>query len=177
MVNKVALNTITLRYSGLFDFDGMYAAITDWAKNYSFIWHETDYKHKVPSSAGAEQELKWVMEQDVTEYVNYKIVIEVHIWDMLDVEVDVEGKKKSLANARLYLLITPTVTFDYAKLFAGSKFVEKLGKWYYRLLHKDLEGKHIDGLWYRTFNLQALIKKYFDLQSKKYAYKGYLGED
>mgnify|MGYP006415683771 CR=1 FL=1 len=44
---------ITLRYHGLFDFDGMYAAVIDWAKNYGFKWHEKDYKHKVPSPSGA----------------------------------------------------------------------------------------------------------------------------
>ena len=32
-------------------------------------------------------------------------------------------------------------------------------------------------IYYRMWNLQAIIKKYFDMQTKKYAYKGYLGED
>ena len=42
---------VTLQFNGLFDFDGMYAAIIDWAKNYGYMWNEYDYKHKVPSLA------------------------------------------------------------------------------------------------------------------------------
>ena len=34
-----------------------------------------------------------------------------------------------------------------------------------------------DQLWYRTWNAHALLKKYFDMQSKAHPYKGYLGEN
>ena len=53
-----------LRYSGIFDFDGLYAAVIDWAKNYNFMWHEVDYKHKVPNPLGAEQEWKWLLTKE-----------------------------------------------------------------------------------------------------------------
>ena len=96
---------ITLRYSGLFDFDGMYAAIVDWAKNYGYMYHEADFKHKVPSPSGAEQEFKWILTKKVTEYLKYEIWITVHMWDLLEVEVEENGKKKPLSNARLYLWI------------------------------------------------------------------------
>ena len=55
------LPRITLRYNGIFDFNGFYVAVTDCSKNYGYMWHEVDYKHKVPSAEGAEQELKWLL--------------------------------------------------------------------------------------------------------------------
>src|SRR3989338_429178 len=72
---------ITLRYNGIFDFDGFYNAVTDWAKNYGFMWHESSFKHKVPSPEGAEQELAWQMTKKVTEFIEYTIIFTIHMWE------------------------------------------------------------------------------------------------
>ena len=108
---------LTLRYNGLFDFDGLYAAVIDWAKNYNFMWHEVDYKHKVPSPSGAEQELKWMMTKQVTEFIHYSIIFTIHIWDMLEVQVENDGRKRALTTARLYIWIDGTLTYDWQKRF------------------------------------------------------------
>ena len=169
------LNKITLRYNGLFDFDGMYAAVTDWAKNYGYMWHEVDYKHKVPSPAGAEQEMTWLMTKNITEYVRFEILLIVHIWDLTEVQVERNDKQVSLSNARLYILMNGTVKFDYGGIGKGGKFTKWLGEKYYKYTSKNLSG-YLDQLYYRMWNLHAILKKYFDMQTKKYEYKGYLGE-
>ena len=171
-----ALPKITLRYHGLFDFDGLYAAVIDWAKNEGFIWHEKAYKHKVPSPAGAEQEIDWEISKNVTEYIKYTILFTLHIWDLLEVEVDADGKKKTLSNARIYIIINGSITTDWQGRFEkGSRFAQMLGKWYNKTVN-PVEQMYFDQLYYRIWNLHAIIKKYFDMQTKKYAYKGYLGE-
>ncbi|MBU0470262.1 MAG: DUF515 domain-containing protein [Nanoarchaeota archaeon] len=172
----IKMEPITLRYTGLFDFDGLYAAITDWGKNYGYIWHETTYKHKVPTPAGAEQEIKWVMEKNVTEYIKYKFEILVHTWDQKEVEVEINGQKRMMTTAKVELVIKGTLTYDRQEIFKGGKFTALLGKWYEWKLIKQVETVYWDQLHYRTWNLHALIKKYFDMQKGKYAYKGYLGE-
>ena len=103
-MGTISLNPITLRYNGLFDFDGMYAAIIDWAKNYGYLWFERSYKHKVPGPQGAELEFEWVMTKNITEYINYDILIIVHTWDTKEVEVEVDGKKKKLTQSHRRLL-------------------------------------------------------------------------
>ena len=170
------LPSITLRYNGLFDFDAMYAMIIDWAKNYGYMWHERTYKHKVPSPKGAEQEFVWQMTKDVTEYVHHDIMFSVHMWDLTEVQVEIDGKPKSLSNARLYIVISGTLKSDWQGKFKGSKLAEKLGQWFGKISEKEMDS-YTDALYYRVWNLQALMKKYFDMQSKKYQYKGYLGEN
>jgi len=171
------LPPIIIRYVGLFDYDGLYAAIMSWAKNYGYMWHEVVYKHKVPSPAGAEQEFLWIADKNVTEYIAYKIVFKVKGRNLSEIEVDVDGKKKTLTNGRMHIEISGIVTYDWQKKFGGSKMAKWLGKTYQKLYSKDLEGIYIDNLYYRLWNLQALIKNYFDMQTKKYAYKDYLAED
>lgn len=176
-MSSLPLPQITLRYEGPFDFDGMYAAIIDWAKNYGYLWLETVYKHKVPSPKGAELEFLWEMTKNVTEYISYKITFTVHTWDTTEVEITVDGKKKTLTNSRIHLLIEGKIETDWQKRFSGNKFAQKLGGWYEKLMGKNIEAIYWDQLYYRIWNLHALLKKYFDLQSKKYQYKGYLKEN
>lgn len=174
-IEPIEMRPVILQYTGLFDFDGMYAALIDWAKNYGYHWHERVYKHKVPD-VGAEQEFVWMMTKKATEFVHFKIELNVHTWDMQDVDVAVEGKKKALTNVRMLMRITGMLTLDWQKRFGGSKFREFLGRTYYKLLKKDFESVYYDMLYYRIWNLHAVLKKYCDMQSKYYAYKGYLKE-
>lgn len=168
---------MTIQYNGLFDFDGLYIAIIDWAKHYGYMWHEIDYKHKVPQPTGAEQEWRWSLTKNVTDFIRFEIIFTVHSWDLREVEVVVNGKKKPLSNARISIKMHGEVKWDWQKKFSGSKFSEWLGKIYERLIQKDLESVWHDQLYYRMINLQSLIKKYFDVQSKKNMYEGYLGEN
>lgn len=167
---------VTLRYSGLFDFDGLYATIIDWAKNYGYRWHEIDYKHKVPSPKGAEQEFKWLLELKVDEFMSYEYFFTVHIWDLLDVEVETNGKKKILSNGRVYIWIDTKMKWDRQNRFEkGGRFAKWLGKLYNRILEREITG-YADQVYYRLMNLHAVIKTYFDMQAKKHAYKPYLGD-
>ncbi len=176
MGEKARLSPILIKYQGLFDFDLLYATMVDWAKNYGYMWHEKTYKHKVPSPMGAEQEIDWEIEKKVTEYVKYTIKFKMHIFDLTEIEVDNNGKKKSLSNGRMLIKLEGIVEADYDGIFAHGSLAQKLGAWYNKLWGKNFENYYIDGLWYRMWNLQALVKKMLDMQTKKYAYKNYLGE-
>jgi len=167
---------IILRYNGLFDFDAMYAAVIDWTKNYGYIWHEKAYKHKVPNPKGAEQELEWEMSININEYVKYSITFSIHAWELNEVDVDIDGKKKTLSNGRLYMVINGKVECDWQNKFGTSKFGAWLGEKYFQLMMKNISLEYADGLYYRMWNLHALLKSYFDMQSKKQTYKNYLGE-
>jgi len=175
-MGKVSLPQITLRYNGVFDFDSLYAEVTEWAKTYGYMWHESSFKHKVPGPEGAEQELAWQLTKKVTEFIKYDILFTIHMWEVKDVPV--EGRKNPLMRARLYLIINGTIEYDWQKKFGGSKFTQLLGKWYMKLPHMNpIETVYFDQLYYRIWNLHAQIKKYFDMQAKKHPYKDYLAED
>lgn len=165
-----------LRFSGIFDFDGLYAAIIDWAKNYNFMWHEVDYKHKVPNPSGAEQEWKWLLTKEVTEYYAYEILFTVHSYDLQEVSVEVDGKTRTLTKGRIYMFIDGKIITDYAKKFSGSKFKEWMGKYYAKAYDPETSDQW-DKLHYRILNLHAILKKYFEMQTQKHPYKGYLREN
>ena len=169
---------IRIRYNGIFDFDALYAAMIDWAKNYGYIWEEETYKHKVPSPAGAEQEWGWHVDKDVSDYLHFKILILGHLWDMKEVEVEKDGKRKKLISGRFEIVMIGMMTTDWQKRWGKNKLSKFLGKIYEKyVIVKELENIYGDQLWYRMYNLQAVLKKFFDMQTKWHEYKRYLGED
>jgi hypothetical protein len=160
---------IITRYDGLFDLDGLYAAIIDWCKNYGFRWHEKDYKHK----KGGEVEWAWEMTKKVTRYVTYKYTLTIHMWDMK--EVPVEGKSKPLTNARLYIWIDSEIGTDWQNRESKlGRFGGWLGKIYDKRVFSGELADHYDIVWYKAYDLQSVIKKYFDMETKKNEYAGYL---
>ena len=173
-MGRKSLPKITLRYNGLFDFDRLYSTIIDWAKTYGYMWHERQYKHKV-SGLGAEQEFIWELTKNVNEYINFKIIFEVHGWDLVELEMEQNGQKKPMTSGRIYLVMNGTLTWDWQEKFAKGRFAKLLGKWYEKITAKDIS-LYIDQLYYRMWNLHALLKKYFEMQTKKHTYKGYLRE-
>ena len=170
------INRSIIRYNGLFDFDGMYAAIIDWAKNYGFMWHEVDYKHKVPSPEGAEQEWVWTMTKEVNDFIHYKYQLKVHMWEMQEVEVEIDDKKKILTKGRIYFWIDGDMTYDWQNRFKGSRFKEWMGKFYEKVKDPELSD-YWDTIKYRGLQLNALIKKYFDMQAKHNSHVVYLKEN
>jgi len=175
-MGKVEFDPMFIRYTGLFDFDGLYILISDWGKNYGYLMHEREYKHK--AAEGAEQEVAWVLSKNVTDYVSFEITIEVHTYDVNEVIVEVgAGKKKPLANGRIQIKMWGVVQTDWQKRFGKTPFTKRLGKWYEAIKDKEIGDAYIEKLNYRTINLHALIKKHLELQTKKHAYKSYLGEN
>ncbi len=169
---------ILIRYRGLFDFEGLYQAMADWFKRYRYILHEETYKHKVPSPLGAEQEIHWYAEIDVTEYIRFRIDVDFHLWDMTEIEVVRNGKKKILTSARLEIRIRGKLITDWQGKFEKNRFTRALRHLYNEyMLRREIESYWGDMLIYRMFNLQAYIKKYLDMQAQHSAYEGYLGEN
>ncbi len=164
-------NPIYIRYTGLFDFDELYASIVDWGKGYGYQWFERNYKHKVPKPDGAEQEFVWLLGRDINEFVRYEINIETHLWDMVEVEVDTGKKKKKLTNARIEILITGKVVFDIEGKYADSnRWVQMFGQLYKKVVQKEFEVQHWDNLYYRIYSLSSMIKKKLDVEGKKKIY-------
>ena len=133
MVKKVPIGKpVIIKYKGLFDFDGLYNLISQWIKSSGFWFHEKTYKHKVPSPAGAEEEIIFQGTREKTELYKHTIDVYIHIWDMTEVEVEIGGKKKTLTNARIEIVINGLIEVDYDNKFQKNAFLAGLFNFYTR---------------------------------------------
>lgn len=174
----VPFRKLIVRYKGIFDMEGLYRLIVQWLKSRRYWFHETTYKHKIPSPFGVEEEIRFRAERKVDEYHEYDVDIYFHLWNMQEVEVIKDGKKVKLIKARLDITITGTMTLDYQGRFDKSPFYQKLRHFYHAYMIKDkIEFVWYDTFYYRLIKLQALIKDYLDMQAKSHEYEGYMGDN
>jgi hypothetical protein len=167
-----------LRYKGLFDFDGLYNTMVQYLKANRYWFHEYKYKHKVPSPLGAEQEIFWKGEKKITEYIQYRILVAFHLWEVTEVEVVQKGVKKTLTNARMEIQLRGWMDIDYEKRYETSTFLQNLKDFYNKyIVRRELESIYWDTLHYRCQKFLSVIKDYLDMQAKGYEYRGYLGDN
>lgn len=171
------LPPLRIKYKGLYDMDGLYLLIVQWIKARRMEFHETAYKHKVPSPMGAEQEISFTGEREVNEYVKFSLDVDMHLWDMTEVEVEKDGVKKKLTNARIEIVLSGNIELDYEEMWKQSNFFMKLRDWFYTyILDKEIGAFYLDPWYYRVQRLHTQIKDFLDMQAKGYAYEMYLGD-
>ncbi|MBW2992009.1 hypothetical protein KY345_02210 [Candidatus Woesearchaeota archaeon] len=177
MSKDYKLPALLVRYKGVLDLEGLYRVIVQWLKARRYWFHETTYKHKVPSPFGAEEEIRFVGERKCTEYYKHQIMIYTHVWGQQEVEVIKEGKKQKLIKCKVEFRIQGTLITDYQGRFERNAFTRKLRDFMHKHLIKErLENIWGDELYYRTLKLQAVIKDYIDMYTKSHEYRGYLGD-
>lgn len=175
---KLSTKKFIIRYKGLFDFDGLYNMMVQYLKARRYWIQEAKYKHKVPSPSGAEQEIRWTGNAKVNDYIMYDVIIDLHLWDMTEVEVIKEGVKKTLTNARIELIFQGFITIDYEKRFDVSPFWQGIKDWYNKYITKeDIESIYGDTLHYKMQHFVDNVKQFLDMQAKGYEYAGYIGDN
>lgn len=157
---------VQFRYEGLCDFNGLYAAVVDYAKHYGYMWQEKAYKHKVPGPAGAEQEFVWILSRDVNEELSCNITLNVHAWDMKDMVV--EGKP--FTHLRLEIVFTSSMTIDPHKTFRSTQWARPLYNLYWRFRTRDFYLGPLDNFYVEVLGLRNRLMTFCDMKSNKSAY-------
>ena len=178
MTDKIPTRKFTIRYKGLFDFDGLYNLMVQWMKSRRYWFHETKYKHKVPSPKGAEQEMTFEGNKKITDYMMYDLKVDIHIWEMTEVEVVHKGVKKNLTNGRMEIIFMGYLTTDFAKRWTGNKLFELISHFYEQYIAKEeIESIYWDTIHYKTQHFVNVVKEFLDMEAKGYEYAGYMGDN
>jgi hypothetical protein len=146
-------------YAGIFDYDKLVRVIAQWYADMGYEFHENNFKHKVPSPAGCEQEFKLSGWRKVSEYVMYWVHIETHIWELKDIDVVINGEKKKMSKGKVMLRFISDVWLDYNNKFNTSttaKIQTFLNKYVW---YKQITGGWDDECYYRMYKLHRIVKE------------------
>ena len=167
----VPLNVHYIKHYGIFDLNGMYQMIYNWFVDRGFEVQERKFKHKVPSAAGEEEEIWWSAWIRETDYIKNWIDIVFFFYDIKEVEVVKEGKKKKLTRARVLIEINGKVETDWQGKWQRSAFLSQLQKFYEKfIIKKDIDTIWWDKLYYNMLKLHASIKEWLDQEAKANAF-------
>jgi len=175
--NKIPTRKFTIRYKGLFDFDGLYNLMVQWMKSRRYWFHEQKYKHKVPTPKGAEQEMTFFGTKKVTDYIEYDLKVDIHIWEMTEVEVIHKGVKKTLTNGRMELQFRGYCNLDFEGRWETNRAFQVLKHFYNQYIAKEeIESIFWDTIQYKTQHFMNVVKEFLDMEAKGYEYAGYMGD-
>ncbi len=160
-----------IKHHGIFDLNGMYQMIYNWFVDRGFEVIEKKFKHKVPTPAGMEEEIWWDAWIKETDYMKNWIHIIFFFYEIKEVDVVKEGKKKKLTRVRILIELKADIETDWQKKWERSAFLSHLQKYYERfIIKKDIDNIWWDKLHYNRLKLHAAIKEYLDAEAKANAF-------
>ncbi len=163
-----------IKKTGMFDLDGLYRLMHRWFVDRNYYFEEPTYKHKVPSPAGSEEEFEWSGWRKMNDYVKYWVYAYMHFYEMREVEVIKDGKKKKLIKCRIYIEVWGATETDWQKRWEGSKFLENARKFMeeYFFFSRDKVGSSVwtDRMMYIVMKLHHEIKEFLEMESVSEAY-------
>jgi hypothetical protein len=133
MTEKELLLKEKLSHKGLFDFSALYAFAHSWFKDEDYGVDEERYEEKV-SGSSRNLLIEWKATKPLSDYFKIEHKVKFEIEGMTDVEVEVDGEKKSMNKGSIKLDIKSAMVID-----PESKWDVKP---YYRFL-RDVYNKYI----------------------------------
>lgn len=150
-----------IRYKGTFDMTGLLRMIKHYLETERrYTFYERMHKAKIPKL-----ELKWHADRKTTGYYKYNIDLEFVFHNVKEVEVEVNGHKKKMTHARMWLKFDGGVDKDFTNTWHGEKseIRAKLQHFFENvIMKKEFLAKHA----------LPLIGEVTVLRDKIYAYLG-----
>lgn len=159
----------TLKYKGVFDFDGLTTYIINWLKARGHEINEGKHKHKMSCPFGFEIEWNVMSWRKIDDYFKYNIDVRIHLWDAHQVDAVKDGKKVKLWNARIEIKTIFSVECDYQGRWEKNQFLERLRNFYDQyIIKKEIIVKHVDPLYYKCLELHTGMKKFIGMETTHY---------
>ncbi|MDP2750221.1 MAG: hypothetical protein Q8O89_05290 [Nanoarchaeota archaeon] len=160
-----------IKYDGIFDWEGLYRMIYDWMMFRGYYFEEVGIKHKVPNPMGAEIKYELSGWRKTTPYMMEWIRIYVIFYDLREVEVVKEGKKKKLAKGKMIMEVYGNIETDWQHMWDKTMFGKYLKEMYDKfIMKKQLEVIWWDRLYYTMYKLHTDIKNFLDMENRTNSY-------
>ncbi len=120
MVEKDQILKETMDHTGLFSFSDFYTYAHTWLKDNLYGVNEERYGEKVSGNA-REINFEWKAIRNLTDYFRIEMIIRITVKGLVDVEVEIDGKKKKMNKGNISmdlrgnLIKDPKSTWDETK--------------------------------------------------------------
>ena len=134
-------DAVHVRYKGVYDYESLYKYVLNFLNDRKFDVEEARYKDKDAGPFGHEIEHKWRAEREVTPFIQYKMSVDTHFWDVKEFKADTQNGSKLLTNGKFHIIINGTIVFDWQDTY-------KSGFW----------------RWFLEFYVTKLFKNYYEYE-------------
>ena len=139
-----------MKYHGVFDLSRLYSEMKGWIVDNDYSFEEKEHADKVKDKG---HEIKYVLlgEKKVTDYIKYKVSIEI-------IAAEVNSLSENLVSGKLIFIIDTDLELDYKEKWGISRMAMFFFNIYNNYLVKDEIENHEEKLYDESLNLQDLAK-------------------
>ncbi|MGB9675245.1 MAG: hypothetical protein ACP5IJ_01310 [Candidatus Nanoarchaeia archaeon] len=162
MANVIKLlDRENLQYSGVFNFEEFLEHARSWLSWRKFDIEEKRFEEKV--KLGREYKIWWYAVKCIDEYSAIRIVFELSITDVIDVEVQIDKKKKKMQKGDINIYITSELITDRQDYWTQNAFFSFLRGFYDRYIYASTIDKLKGEAWNLGWGFFNELKSFLQL--------------
>ncbi len=155
-------------YTGNFDYPEAYIQFYEWFKDEKYVVIETKYSEKIKPD-GKEVEFKWTARRELTDYFFLQMDLKFEVKRMVDVEVEIEGKKKKMNKGIFKIELTGALIKDPRSEWETSNFYKKLREVYNKYIIAGRVDQMEDRIKEDSIAFKESFKSVLDFSGKRKA--------
>ena len=166
MADKDVIIQEKVEKTGIFSFKDAYAYAFDWFKEEDYGLVEEKYQEKV---AGSEREIAivWKATKKVGDYFKVEMGVEYEVSNLVDVEVEIDGKKQKSNKGRIVMKIKGVLIKDPDSDWDSSPFNKFIRGIYDKYIIKKTIGNMEDKVSGDVQGFKEHMKTFFELTGKQ----------
>ncbi|MFH2021218.1 MAG: hypothetical protein ABIJ34_07400 [archaeon] len=156
----------TIKFRGIFDFDGFYKFMVKWIKDHDFDFYETKVWDYPPYRIH-----KLMGRKKVSFYCMFLLLPEIWVWEAKPVEIIKNGSTLHLTEGRMKVVINGGYILDYDGDFEKGPGMKKVEKFLIdKLMYHENLLKYFDYFDYYLHDYVTDVKKYLEMETASNAY-------
>lgn len=166
MAEKEEVIKEKLSHSGVFNFSDFYSYAHSWLKDEDYGVSEGKYAEKI-SGNNRNISIEWTASKQVSDYFKVSWKIEIEVEDLVDVEVEIDGKKKKMNKGKISFEIKAALFKDPESKWESSPFNRFLRDIYNKYIIpkrlEDVQGRIISDVQ----EYKETLKSFLELTGKR----------
>ena len=116
----VVLQGNIIKHKGFLDFNGLIKGIPRWLTQHGYDVVQKGHSQKQTGSGGY-LEANWEATREATDYVMFKIKVDIWLRDLNDVAVERNGKTVKMNRGNIEITFNSEMSKDYNKIFSNKE--------------------------------------------------------
>ncbi|MFH1307570.1 MAG: hypothetical protein ABIH72_01835 [archaeon] len=166
MSEKDVIFTGKVKSSAIFDYKETYKFVYNALLDLSYFVEEKTYTEKI-TSAGKEIEIEWFAKRKISDYFRFLLKVKWRVMDLVDVEVEENGRKRKMNKGSVEVKITATLEKDYEHRWENNAFTKFMRGLYDKYIIRSRVDMYEDKITEETEEVLAQVKSWLSLEGMR----------
>ncbi len=153
---------VSVEYTGIMNFLEIYIKSKDLIEGVGYKWSETEYSEKLTTEGGKDIVIKWDCKKDIDLYAQLYMKVKFQTFNLVDVDVVVNGKKIRMQRGTIRVFIDGGVMTDRSGKWEDNPTLHFFQHFYERYIYKSQLDLNIKNITVEGGQFHTALKDWFE---------------